>query len=283
MFKGRLGAANAVVLVNVILLATKAYVAFLTGSISVLATMVDTCFDLLGGFLAWLGIKQGAARRDASHHYGHEQIENMYSLGQLALIGVTALLVVLEALRRLVYGELITVNELDLALVVFAVLVDVALCSYLSREHAEHGGSALEAAKSNYFSDILQNSAVFVGLLFVRLGFPQADPMAALVVAALMMRVVVTTSKRPVNELLDASPSPKKMREIRESIASFNGIRGFENLRGRVIDNRVCIDVRVRLDEKTSLEKARRIIEELKQKIKRDVPDVKEVLVEVTA
>ncbi|OIO27889.1 hypothetical protein AUJ16_02155 [Candidatus Micrarchaeota archaeon CG1_02_60_51] len=283
MFKGRLGAANAIVVVNVALLAIKAYVALLTGSISVLATMADSCFDLLGGLLAHFGIKQGSARRDADHNYGHEQIENLFSLGQLALIGVTALLVVLEALRRLYYGEAITVAGADLALMAIAVVAPVGLYFYLSREHEEHGGAALDAAKNNYFSDILQNSAVLVGLFFSQMGMPQADSFAALIVAALMFRVVVIASKRPVDELLDASPSPEKMREIRASISSFKGIRGFENLRVRTIDGKVCIDVRVRLTGKTSLAQTRKTVDALKAKIRKDVPGVKEVLVEVTA
>ncbi|MFA4946518.1 MAG: cation diffusion facilitator family transporter [Candidatus Micrarchaeia archaeon] len=281
MFKGRLGAANAVVVVNVALLFVKCYVALITGSISVLATLVDSGFDLLGGVLAWLGIKQGGVRRDADHHYGHEQVENLYSLGQLALIGVTSFLIVLEALRRLYSGELITVNGTELALMVVAVIAPLGLYFYLTREHAEHGGAALEAAKNNYFSDVLQNSAVLAGLFFVQIGFPQADSFAAMLVAALMFRVVVVASKKPVDELLDASPSPEKMCEIRECIESFRGINGFENLRSRTIDGRICIDARLKLHPKQSVAQAQATVAALKRKLKREVPGVKEALFEI--
>lgn len=280
MFKGKLQAASVVLVANVILLVIKGIVVLMTGSIAVTATLLDSLFDLAGGFFVYLGVKRSGEPRDASHHYGHKQYENLYSLGQLALIALTAIIISFESARRLLNPEPFTVGAFELAVMVLTILIDIGLFLYLQKESEEHGGSALEAAEKNYLSDVLQNSAVFVGLTFVSFGFMQADSIAALVVAGFMIRVVYKASKQPVRELVDASPPRRKMNRIREVIREYPGVLGYENLRARMADGRIHVDVRIEVDGSMQLRKARKLAEALETKIKNEVDEVREVLVE---
>ena len=280
MSKGKLQAASVVLVANLVLLIIKGFVVLMTGSIAVAATLLDSLFDLAGGVFIYLGVRRSGAPRDASHHYGHKQYENLYSLGQLALIALTAIIISFESARRLLNPEPFTVGAFELAIMLFTIIIDIGLFAYLQKESDEHGGSALEAAEKNYLSDILQNSAVFVGLTFVSFGFMQADSIAALVVAGFMLRVVYKASKQPVRELVDASPPRRKMSKIREVIREYPGVLGYENLRARMADGQISVDVRIEVDGSMPLRKARKLAESLEEKVKYAVSNVKEVLVE---
>ena len=145
MARDNLYATKVIVAANVFLIGSKLAVALLTGSIGVIAVLVDSCFDMIGAGLAYFGIKKGSEPADSDHHFGHRKYESLASIGQLALIAITALLIVAEAGRRLYYGVKLEVTSIDLVLMFITVLVDIALVSYL-KKYADSKSPAIAAA-----------------------------------------------------------------------------------------------------------------------------------------
>ena len=247
---------NVVIATNVLLIAVKIAVALLTGSIAVLATLVDSLFDLLGALFAWFGVRAAAKPADSDHLYGHKKIENLASLAQVTLIALAAFGIIAEAGRRFATGVAIEVAPLDLLLILFAVGVDVALAAYLRKKNRELHSSAIEAAAGNYYSDVFQNSAALIGLGLASAGFVWADPVAAVLLSLLMLRVAYRVGRHSANELLDPSPEPAKIADIQEAILHSPGVNGFHKLRAKKHEEDVFIDVDVQMNGALSLQKA---------------------------
>ncbi|MEM0475227.1 MAG: cation diffusion facilitator family transporter [Candidatus Norongarragalinales archaeon] len=265
----RMHVTTAVIGANVLLIAVKVAVAILTGSVAVLATLIDSIFDLLGASFAWLGVREAAKPADAKHLYGHEKIENLSSLAQSTLIAIAAFGVTAEAIRRLFAGVKIDVSTLDLALMFFTVVVDIALAVYLRRKSRELHSAAIEASAGNYYSDILQNTAALLGLTLAGLGFAWADPIAAIVLSLLMLRVAYRIGKKSANELIDASPSRAKLAAIQEAILRSPNVRGFHKLRARQLEGKIFLDVDVQLDDEISLREAHALTHEIKKRLRK--------------
>ena len=278
MARDNLQATKVIAGANVFLIVSKVAVVLLTGSIGVIAVLVDSCFDMLGAALAYAGIKKGSEPADSDHHFGHSKYEALSSVGQLALIAMTALLIVAEAGRRLFFGVRLEVTPLDLALMLLTVAVDIALVAYL-KKYADSKSPAISAATGNYTSDVMQNSLVFIGLLAAAQGFPAADPLAALVVAALMMRIVARVGKEALSDLTDASPPREELEAYAAEIIRVKGVNSFHRLRARKIAGRVDINVHVQFPPKMSISSAHRACRQVKKRLVSEFPEVREVLV----
>lgn len=98
----KLRAASFSIGVNVFLILMKLVVAFVTGSLAILAELAHSFFDMLASMFAYLGIKKAGEPADETHHYGHEKYENLSSLAQTVLIVITSMLVIYEAISRII-------------------------------------------------------------------------------------------------------------------------------------------------------------------------------------
>ncbi len=276
--KSNLKSTKLVVTANLLLIAAKLIVVLLTGSIAVLAVLVDSLFDLLGSLIAYFGMKKGAEPPDSNHLYGHRKYETISSIVQLSLIAITAILIIGEALRRLSWQVFLDITPADLAIMSFTVLVDIGIVAYL-KKNADQKSPAIQASIGNYTSDIMQNSLVVVGLIATGFGYYVADPIAALIVAVLMMRVVYGVGRGAFGELTDASPSQEKLGEYASVVLSIKGVKSFHKMRARVVAGEVRIDVHIHLDPAMPLYRSHAISEMTKQALFRKFPEVKEVLV----
>ncbi len=267
-----------VVTANLFLIAVKLLVALLTGSIAALAVLIDSIFDLAGSLLAYAGVKKGSEPPDSDHLYGHKKYETVSSLAQLALIAIAAIFIIGEALRRLASPIVLKIDLSDLAIMALTVIVDIGIVAYLKKK-ADTASPAIRASIGNYSSDILQNSLVLVGLFATGSGFFAADPIAALVVAILMLRVVYGVGRGAFGELTDSGPPMKQLERYAREIISVRGVKSFHKMRARTMAGEVRLDFHIHLDPKMPLSRSHAICEKVKQALLSEFPEVSEVLV----
>jgi cation diffusion facilitator family transporter len=279
LFEGEEGAAKAIIGANVFLVGSKLAVALLTGSLGVIAVLVDSLFDFAGGFLAYFGVRKSREPPDLDHHYGHLKFGALSGLAQLSLIFITALIILFEAARRFLSPVLIIVTNFDMALMGITILVDILMAAYLTRKAARYHSTALEASSVNYTYDIFQNSVVLVALFAAHFGFQSADPVAAVFVALLMMRAVFKVGKKSVLELTDAGPPKETLARIERIIMAHKGVRSFHKLRARTVSGRIYVDVHVQFNPKLPLKRAHSLSEAIKNRILGEVPEIREVLI----
>ena len=69
------------------------------------------------------------------------------------------------------------------------------------------------------------------------------------------------------------------MKRIERVLKNTRGVKGFHKFRARIAGSRVLVDVNVHLPGSVSLKKAHHISEEMERKLKKEIPEVKEVVV----
>lgn len=273
----RLGAAFLSIFVNFSLILLKIFAAFSTGSIGLLAEVFHSLLDLVASVFAYLGIKKAMSPPDSDHQYGHQRFENLSSLAQVLLIVLTSFLVGYEALQRILYPHAVAETQLGIAVI----LVSLAAAYYTSRKlgavAAREKSAALESDSYHFKTDIWSGVSVLAGLLLVQLGFPLGDPLAAIVVACVMLFGSFHLGKKSVLVLTDAAPDPALFTRIESILKADKRVTSFHKLRGREAGNRIFIDVHLRLARGTKLEVAHEVSHEVKKKIISELPDIEDV------
>lgn len=273
----KLTAASYIIYTNIFLILLKLLVSFLTGSLALLSVFADSFFDFIGSILAYFGIRKASQPADESHLYGHAKFENIASLAQTFLISIVAVLIVIEAIKRIFNPIPLTETFFGILAMIINIFVDFLLSSYLIKKSVETRSQALAASAVNYRMDLFQNSAVLAGLFFASFGFYLADPLLAIFVALLMFRASFKIGKESVSALSDGSPSKKILDKIEKTIVSFKGVKSFHKLRARYFGRDIHVDVHIQLDPMLSLKKAHSISHSLKKEILKKVPEVGEV------
>lgn len=263
---------------NVFMIACKLSVVLLTGSVAVLAVLVDSLFDFIGSLFAYFGVKKAEEPPDLDHLYGHRKYGALASMMQLALIAITAGLLIMEAVRKLQAPEPLSLSIWDFALMAIVICVDIAIVRYI-RQNANAQNTAISAALGNYTSDILQNSLVLLSLFATWGGFYAADPIAAILVALFMLRVVKEVGGGALSELTDASPPREKLEEYGKAVLGVKGVKCFHRMRARSSGGEITLDLHVQLDPKTSLKRAHAVCGIVKYELKKKFPEITEVLV----
>lgn len=266
--------------VNVFLLALKAVVGFLTGSIALFASAADSLLDLTASSFAYVGVRVGSRPPDDTHPYGHAKFESLSSLVQLGLLFVTVGIVAWEAVGRIGATDVVETPLYGVAVIGVALVVDLWISRRLHRVAEESGGSqALEADALHFAADVWSNIAVIIGLLAVRGGFELGDPIAALVVAGVVAVTAVGLLRATAVVLTDGAPDEEVVATINTVLDDFPDIESHHTLRARLIGSRIFLDVCVELDPDLSFQRAHDLSHELADALRRAVPEIEDTVI----
>ncbi|MHB0876252.1 MAG: cation diffusion facilitator family transporter [Anaerolineae bacterium] len=203
------------VLAAVVLTAMKLVVGVLTGSLGILAEAAHSALDLVAALVTFMAVRVSGRPADSQHPYGHGKIENLSALFETLLLLATCVWIIYEASQRLFFRSVV-VEASNWAFVVMAIsiAIDYGRSRSLMRAAKEHDSQALEADALHFSTDIWSSSVVIVGLVLVRIGeananlpwLAQADAVAALGVAAIVLYISGQLGWRTVSVLLDTAP-----------------------------------------------------------------------------
>jgi cation diffusion facilitator family transporter len=260
-------------LAAVFLTLTKLVVGVITQSLGILSEAAHSAFDLGAAAITYFTVKVSDKPADEGHHYGHGKFENLSALIEAILLLVTCGWIIYESFRRLIFKSVeIRVTPVSFAVMILAILIDLSRSTVLSRVAKKYQSQALEADALHFRSDIYSSSVVILGLIFVRIGFPIADPLAALGVAILVIYASIRLSKRTIDVLLDRAPEglEQKVRTVVEGIPEINSI---SRLRLRKAGNRYFLDMNISVKKDSTLEKAHQITNQIEEKIATLLPN----------
>ncbi|HEX3000852.1 MAG TPA: cation diffusion facilitator family transporter, partial [Methanoregula sp.] len=92
------------VISNSILVVMKFVIGFAIGSVSIISEAIHSSMDLIAAVIAFFSVKKSAEPPDAGHAFGHGKFEDISGLVEAILIFVAAILIIIEAAKKLL-GE----------------------------------------------------------------------------------------------------------------------------------------------------------------------------------
>jgi ferrous-iron efflux pump FieF len=266
-------AARTSVVVASVLGAAKLLAAIFTGSVALAASFVDSLMDVFASSVNLVACRVATRRPDEEHRYGHGKAEGLAGMFQGAVVGFSAVYLIVESVRRLFRPTEVVHDEWGMAAMGFAAVSSIALTRFLRRTARATGSVALHADSAHYASDALMNLAVLGGLVLVRAtGLVWIDAALGLAVAGFVLRSSWSVLRLSVDELMDRS-SPADIERVREVVArEVPEVRGIHDLRTRRAGPTRFVDLHVSLDRRLSFPDAHRLSERVVQAIEAAFP-----------
>ncbi len=272
--RAKLRAAALSIVSNTLLVVLKLVVGLMTQSVSVISEAVHSASDLVASLLAFFGIRAAAVPADEGHPYGHGKAESLSAFVQALLIFAGGCVVVVEAIRRIIHPAEIRV-DLAIGIMALSAAVNSFVSAYLLGVGRKTDSPALRADGYHLLTDVWTSVGVLAGLLLVKIsGWNIVDPLVAIGVSLLIMRLSWHLTVEAVHPLMDAALPKCEEERIRAILLSDGHVRGFHKLRTRRSGRSRLVDVHVLLDDDLSLVDAHHIAEELEDKVRSAFPKV---------
>ena len=260
---------------NVLLVIVKFIAGVVGHSSAMIADAVHSLSDLLTDFIVLLFVGISARPQDSSHDYGHGKFETLASLMvSIALIGAAIGIIVSGASKFAAWlggTDLQSPGKLALWVAVISILVKELMYQYTARKGRDLESQALVANAWHHRSDALSSIGAAIGVAgAVLLGgrWTVLDPLASIVVGAMLIAVALKIMRPSLGELTDESLSEAQESEIMGIISSFPEVSEPHNLRTRHIGNKVAIEAHIRMDGEMTLNSVHQITYEIERKLK---------------
>lgn len=261
------------VIASIALTVLKLVVGLTTGSMGILSEAAHSLLDFGAALLTFFAVRVGDKEADEHHHYGHEKVESVSALIETGLLFLTSAWIIYEAVTRLISGKSeVEVTWYAFAVVIFSIIIDYSRSRALKKVATETKSQALEADALHFSSDILSSLTVMIGLIFVLLGYKQADAIAALGVSLFVLHAGFRLGKRTIDVLVDAVPAGLSGK-IEELIKQVEGVISIKRIRIRPAGITIFIDVTITVSNKLSIKEAHAIADKIEKKIKTQIPE----------
>ena len=192
----------------VALIALKLTTGLLTHSLGLLSEAAHSGTDLVAALLTFFAVGVAGKPADPGHQYGHGKAEHLAALGEGTILVLASAAIVWRAIVRLSGGAHAPVEAKWWALAVIGVVivVDVMRTVASARVARRYASAAIASNALHFASDLGGSFAVLIGLLLVRAGYGNADSVAALFVAVIVLFAAVRLMRRNVDVLMDLAP-----------------------------------------------------------------------------
>jgi cation diffusion facilitator family transporter len=232
------------VLAAVALIALKLVTGIVTHSLGLLSEAAHSGTDLVAALLTFFAVGVAARPADVGHQYGHGKAEHLSALGEASILVLASLLIVWRSIARLAGSTHPHVDAAWYALIVIGVVIalDIARTVASWRSARRYHSAALASNALHFATDLGGSVSVLVGLLFVRAGYPDADSVAALVVACIVLAAAARLMRGNIDVLMDRVPAEAE-EAARRAIAGIEPTVQLRRLRMRQAAGRVFADV----------------------------------------
>lgn len=214
------------IVANVLLAAFKAAVGFIANSVAIVMDAVNNLSDALSSVITIIGTKLSQRPADREHPFGFGRIEYFSAIIISVIVlsaGITSLI---ESVKKIIDPAEPSYTTPTLIVIIVAIVVKLLLGWYVKKKGEQLKSDALTASGSDALFDAIITTATLVSAGIMLIWGISLDGILGALISILIIKAGIEMLASPVNELLGARVSPGLIKEIKQEIMGFDGVRG---------------------------------------------------------
>ncbi len=265
-------AATASIATALVLIAAKSVAWIMTGSVSMLASLVDSVMDSLASLINFFAIRFSLVPADDEHRFGHGKAEALAGLGQAIFIAGSSLFLIHQSVLKLLDPAPIEASMVGIGVMVLSIALTFGLL-LIQRYVIRHTGStAIEADSLHYLSDLAVNVGIIAVLAVSSFGWLWLDGAVGLAIALYILRSAWHIASESSQLLLDREMPGEVRNQISAIVSSHPDALGFHDLRTRLSGRTCFIQLHLDMDQNLTLRMAHDLADRIEMDIKKAFP-----------
>ena len=248
---------------NLLLVGFKLVAGIVGRSGVMIADAVHSVSDFVTDVVVLVFVKVSSKPQDDSHDFGHGKFETVASLFVGLALAAAAVGIVVSGARKLatwLQGEdLPSPGKIALWGALVSILVKEIVYQYTIRKGKQLNSQVVIANAWHHRSDAFSSVGAAIGIagaIFLGDRWTVLDPLASIVVGAMLVKVAWDLLGPSIGELTEQSLPEETEKEILDMVTSVDGVTDPHNLRTRRIGNHIAAEVHVRMDGGLTLNEA---------------------------
>jgi ferrous-iron efflux pump FieF len=254
------------------LLVIKIFAWWYTGSVSILAALVDSLVDIAASLTNLLVVRYSLQPADDEHTFGHGKAESLAALAQSMFISGSALFLFLTGIQHLANPEPMYSPGIGIAVTLIALVSTVILVTFQRWVVRKTQSQAVRADMLHYQSDVMMNGAILVALWLSWYGWHRADALFALGIGCYILYSALRMGYEAVQSLLDRALPDEERQDIFDIVTAWPGVSGAHDLRTRQSGPTRFIQIHLEMEDNLPLVQAHIIAEQVEQAILQRFP-----------
>jgi cation diffusion facilitator family transporter len=254
-----------------------------TGSLGMLSEAAHSGVDLIAAAITLFSVQVSDRPADADHTYGHGKIESLSAAIESVLMLASCVWILTEALDRIIHRQHLALkfSLWPFAVLLLSIAVDYTRSRKLRSIAVDTKSQALAADAIHFRTDIWSSSAVLLGLAATYSGehwhipaLQLADPVAAILVAAIILHVTWNLARNTVDALTDATPLEARAqnRDIARELAGIDGVLSVDRVRTRRSGSDYFADVTLGMPRNVTFQRSEQITMAATAAVQRHLP-----------
>jgi ferrous-iron efflux pump FieF len=250
-----------------------------TGSVALLSSLVDSLLDAAASLVTLVAVRHAMTPADREHRFGHGKAEPLAVLGQSAFITGSAMLLLAEAIRRLISPVPVENAPAGIAVTIFSIVATIGLVLFQQHVVRRTGSIAISADELHYRSDVVLNVSVISALVLgSALDLPILDPLFGGAIGLWIVYSAVRLARLSLFQLMDHELPDDERERIRAIAQSHPDVAAAHDLRTRVAGPTAFIQIHIEMDGAMSLVRAHEISDEVEAKLRAAYPNAEIII-----
>jgi ferrous-iron efflux pump FieF len=252
----------------------KLTVGFMSGSVAVVASALDSVLDMGVSIFNNIAIRVSESKPNEKFNYGKGKVEALAALFEGTIIILSGLFIMYEAVNKAIHKEVITHLNISIYVMLFSIVLTGLLVGFLYYVVKKTNHLVIKSDLLHYKTDLITNLSVLISLMIVKFtGFVYIDYILSVLIGVYIIREASEIVKEGFEILLDVSLDFKTVEAIKQIIKKEPLVLDYHCLRTRKAGNRNFVDVHLVLTPDMKLKLAHTIIENVEEKIRKLEPE----------
>lgn len=266
---------------------TLALVKFAAGvaghSQALIADAVESLADMFSSLIVWRGLVVAAEPEDDDHPYGHGKAEPIAAAVVALMLLLASVWIAVQSYQEIRVPHA-NPEPYTLFVLILVIAVKESLFRHILKESVSLSSTAVQTDAWHHRSDAITSLAAALGITVSLVGGPKyamADDVAAVFAAGIIAWNGWRLLRPALNELMDHAPEATFVQQIRHAGKLIPGVERVEKCVVRKMGYHFYVDMHVEVDPGMTVERSHKIAHDVKDKVRQEIPSVRDVLVHI--
>ncbi len=253
---------------NILMILIKGYMGVVGGSKGLIADAVHSCADLLATIVMIIGLHISGQEKDEAYPYGYGKAEYIVAVVIYLFLFVIGTYILFDGARAILEGRRVTPCLSAAWGAIFSIAINELMFRQSVCAGAQINSPSITAKAWETRSDVLSSIAVLIGILGAKMGFHFMDPLAAIIVGVIILRVCVEQVKGAITNLMDGASEEGMDDEVREALGNVANVSSIREINSREMGQELELEIRLGVPKDITVSQGETIKHETKQAIK---------------
>lgn len=266
---------------NLILAGLKFYLSRLSPSSALYSDALNSISDVIYSLMIILGLILAIRPPDSDHPQGYTRFEPLLAIVISLSMGWAGIGAFLNAIEKIRDGVEPFAIALPIAALAFSAAIKGVMYLLIKRIADQVQSATLKASAADNLADTVTSFTAAVGIVLSRVGFPMADPIAAILVALWIFRAVIGLLNENLGFLTGAGIEEEERAAIYDAARSVPGVLDVHQIIGEHVGSRHVIDIHINADGEMKLCDVHEMISEVERRVYALSKDIERVYIHV--